>query len=384
MKKLICLMLATLLCGALAACNSEDTESSVDESSEESVEESVAPPPVPIINGNALTDYVIVYTDTAESATYRSVALELNEYFKSTFGIDLTLRSDAIPETEKEIIIGLTAKRKINEEYKGDYGYGGYKIAVNGNKLVIAGSYATGCYQGMKAFIEQIKASEDGVFNDSVVEGEGKVIKVACVGDSITQGINSTNPKTQTYPAYIQEMLGMEYYVLNAGLSGYSICKNDEYAYWKSKQYTQAKEMRPDVVIFHLGTNDANPSPNQPYKNWDDHDRESEFIESTKQLLDSFVTANKDVQTYVVLPASLFKVGADGWNAEAWTANIVKHSHPLLKQIAEEYNYPTIDMFDWSVENKAVFTDGLHPKDETYKVYAQYIYDNLKDTIKKP
>lgn len=381
MKKLFCFMLAALLCGSLAACSGDNAESSEAESSEE---ESEVIPPVPVINGNELTDYVIVYADTAECATYHSVASELREYFKQTFGVNLSLRSSAIPESEKEILVGLIDSRDICKEYGGDYGYGGYKVAISGNKLLVAGSHATGCYQGVKAFIEKIKASEDGVFGDSVFEGDGKVIKVACVGDSITQGINSSDPKTQTYPAYIQQMLGMDYYVLNAGLSGYSICKNDEYAYWKSREYMQAKELRPDVVIFHLGTNDANPTSSQPYKNWDDHDRESEFIESTKQLLDSFVTINKDVQTYVVLPASLFKVGADGWNAIDWTENIVKHSHPLLKQIAAEYEYPTIDMFDWSVEHKEVFVDGLHPKDATYKVYARYIYDNIKDTIKKP
>ncbi|MBO5914188.1 MAG: hypothetical protein J6Q72_02475, partial [Clostridia bacterium] len=216
-------------------------------------------------------------------------------------------------------------------------------------------------------------------------KGEKKIIKVACVGDSITQGINSTDPKNMTYPAYIQEMLGYDYYVLNAGLSGYSICDIDDYAYHKSKQFTESRELRPDVVLFALGTNDANPTPNQPYKSWTDpkYDRTNVFIRSTKNLLDAYKKANPEVQIIMILPASLFKVGADGWNAIPWTENIVKYSHPLLKQIAEEYGLQTVDMFPWSQEHKEVFTDGLHPKDETYKTFAQFIYDNIKDTIKK-
>ncbi len=378
----MCLMLATLLCGALAACGTETEESSLAESSEASAQESIAPPPTPVIGGSNLSEYAIVYAETADIHHYKAVAEALADYFKDTFGVNPEVYGDMVPEADKEIIIGVSPRRAVSKEYQSVYTHGGYKVAISGTKVVIAGTYYTGCYQGVEAFIEEIKASEDGVFNDRVFEGEGKVIKVACVGDSITQGINSTNPKTQTYPSYIQEMLGYDYYILNAGLSGYSICKTDEYAYWKSNQYAQAKNLKPDVVIFHLGTNDANPG--QPYKNWEDHDRKSEFIESTKALLDSFVAANKDVQTYIVLPASLFKVGADTWNAVAWTEGIVKYVHPTLTEIAAEYNYPTVDMFDWSLENQGVFTDGLHPKDLTYKAYAKHIYEGIKDTVKKP
>ena len=55
---------------------------------------------------------------------------------------------------------------------------------------------------------------------------------------------------------------------------------------------------------------------------------------------------------------------------------------PTVHEIAEERELPIVDLFDWSVENKSVFTDGLHPKDTTYKTFAQYIYDCIKDTIK--
>ncbi len=214
--------------------------------------------------------------------------------------------------------------------------------------------------------------------------GEKKVIKVACVGDSITYGATSTNPG-KNYPAYLQEMLGLDYFVLNAGISGYSIVKTDQFAYCKSTEYRKAKELAPDVVLFALGTNDANPTPSQPYKNWDNaqNDRTNRFIQSTNELLDAFVEANPEVQIYMILPASLFKVGDDGWNAEAWTANIIERVIPLLKGISEERKLQTVELFDWSLENKEVFVDGLHPKNDSYKILAQYIYDSIKDTIKK-
>lgn len=382
--KLMCLFLCALMLLTLASCGGEDAESSVIEDSSE--EESVIEIKEPKINGVALSEFAVVYKSTADCATYKKVAKDFVEYVQETFGYKLACRDETIPKSDKEILIGYVSKRDICTENTAEFGYGGYKIVIKGTTVLIAGSYATGCNAGVSALKQKFAESETGEFTDTVIEGEKKIIKVACVGDSITQGINSSDPKTQTYPAYIQEMLGYDYYVMNAGLSGYSICDIDVYAYYKSRQFAESRDMRPDVVLFALGTNDANPTPTQPYKNWDDpqYDRTNVFIKSTNDLLNAYKRANPDVQIYIILPASLFKVGADGWDAEAWTANIVKHSHPLLVQIAKDNNLPTIDMFPWSLEHKEVFTDGLHPKNETYKTFAQYIYDSVKDTIKKP
>ena len=386
MKRLLCFMLCMLMLLTVAACDSTEEMSEAESSESVSEEESVEELKLPTINGIALSEFTVVYKVSNGGCTYKEIAQKFVAFVQENYGIKLVCRDETIPATDNEIIFGLASRRNISQENNQNYGYGGYKLVIKDTKLLVACSYPNGCNAGYEALLGKIKESSDGVFGNMELSGEKKIIKVACVGDSITQGINSTDPQNMTYPAYIQQMLGYDYYVHNAGLSGYSICKIDEYAYFKCNQYLQARELRPDVVLFALGTNDANPSPNQPYKNWDDpqYDRENVFIESTNELLDAFVKINPDVQIYMILPASLFKVGADGWNAEAWTKNIVDHSHPLLKKIAEDRNIPTIDMFPWSLENKEVFTDGLHPKDETYKTFAQQIYDSIKDTIKKP
>jgi lysophospholipase L1-like esterase len=85
----------------------------------------------------------------------------------------------------------------------------------------------------------------------------------------------------------------------------------------------------------------------------------------------------------MLLPSSLFKVGDDGWNADAWNENIVKYVTPNLKNIAESRKLKTVDLFAWSLENKDVFVDGLHPMDDSYKPFAQFIYDSIKKDIAK-
>lgn len=248
--------------------------------------------------------------------------------------------------------------------------------------MLFAASYATGAQGGSEEFLNRI---ENGELKDMSFSGEKKIIKVACVGDSITYGATSTKTG-RTYPAYIQEMLGLDYFVLNAGISGYSIVSTDQYAYCLTEEYAHAKEFAPDVVLFALGTNDANPTPSQPYKDWDNaaNDRTNRFNQSTNELLDSFIEINPDVQIYMLIPPSLFKVGNDSWSAEKWTEGLKTHVIPLLREISEKRGLKTIELFDWSLEHKEVFVDGLHPKDESYKTFAQFIYDSIKDTIKKP
>lgn len=389
MKKLLCLLLSAMLSCALCACRESESvsENITSQISGESQEECDVLPHLPVINGTNISDYTIVYTETDESAKYYTAADALNEYFKTSFGFELKVVSENRSETENEIILGLSSKRDADDTYKNDFDYGEYAVEINGNKIVVAASYASGCYQGIEALIAKFDESEDGIFGDMTFEGSGEILKVACVGDSITEGINSTVPAKYTYPCYIQEMLGLDYYVLNAGLSGLSICKNDTLAYVKHPAYPKAIDLVPDIVIFLLGTNDANPKIEKyPFKNWEDpsHDRAAEFIESARELLDDFKEINSEVQIFMIYPPSLFVVGEDRWRAEPWTETLVTYVRPLLEQIAEEYNLPTVDLFDWSKENSDVFTDGLHPKDASYKTLAQYIYDNIKDTIKNP
>ncbi len=372
-KRLFCFILCIFMLVSLAACGEEnETESSASEP------EVI----IPTVNGVSIADFTVIYKDDSESAQKHVIAARnFVSQIKEKFGIELKYDPDYMPETENEIIFG-EANREIAQSNKVDFTYGQYKIIIEGTKVLFAAGYANGSNAAAEDFCRRITETPD--MADSVLEGEKDIIRVACVGDSITQGINSTNPKTMTYPYYIQQMLGLDYYVLNAGISAYSICKIDPLAYYKHDVYKQALDLKPDVVLFALGTNDANPNPDTPSKDWENpaNNRVEVFKASTNELLDSFVNANPDVQIYIVLPASLFKVGGDGWSAEAWTANIVKYSHPLLKEIAEKRGLPTVDLFDWSVEHKEVFTDGLHPKDSTYKTFAQYIYDCIKDTVK--
>ncbi len=382
-KRILSFIMCMMLPLSFAACGQSDTQSS--DSDDVSSEESVAEIKMPVINGVELSEFTVVYKEQQSALKYQTAAREFVSYVRNAFGVTLQCVSETFAETENEIIFGL-ANRPIAQKNMVNFNseYGKFNVVIEGTKVLFAASYANGAQAAAEEFCKRIEASEDGIFENQVFSGEKDIIKVACVGDSITQGSNSTDPKNMTYPVYIQEMLGLDYYVLNAGLSGHSICKIDDMAYSKHYVYTTALDFKPDVVLFALGTNDANPNPDYPSKDWNNpaNNRVEVFKESANELLDSFINVNPDVQIYMILPASLFKVGGDFWKAEAWTANILDYVQPMLKDIAEQRGLPIVDLFEWSKEHPDIFTDGLHPKDLGYKVFAKYIYDSVKDTIK--
>lgn len=382
MKKIIIFLLCLCMSVSLFACT--ETPEASEQSEEESKDPEYGPRDI-TINGVSLKEFTIVYCNSLTYDNYNHYRLlvdEINAFLEEYCGYTLKAVADnAAAETENEILIGFTAGRSLRNAFDRDsFEAGQFSLVVKGTKVMLAGSYANGWHFALEKLIKVCKTDEDGNLTDFMTSGNKPVIKVACVGDSITQGINSTR-NDMTYPAYIQQMLGWDYCVLNAGLSGYSICKNDPYAYAACKQYSDALNFEPDVVIFALGTNDSNPG--QDWKDWSDPERKDLFLDSARELLDSFYEINEDVQIFICTPTPLFPVGNDKWDAENWNKNINAYSLPLIKQIAEEYSLPQIDLHTWGKDKEALFTDGLHPKDVTYKTYAKAIYDRLKDTIKK-
>lgn len=57
------------------------------------------------------------------------------------------------------------------------------------------------------------------------------VIKVACVGNSITYGANIPNRNKNSYPAQLQAYLGSDYEVRNYGISGCTLLSKGDYPY---------------------------------------------------------------------------------------------------------------------------------------------------------
>jgi lysophospholipase L1-like esterase len=173
-------------------------------------------------------------------------------------------------------------------------------------------------------------------------------VKVACIGDSITQGSGAAPGRS--YPSQLQELLGAEWKVGNFGVSGRTLLKKGDHPYWKEKAYQDALKFDPDVVIIMLGTNDTKP------QNWK---HEAEFVADYTELVNSFQGLASEPRVYVCRPCPVpdpGNFGINDKNLQEWIKRI--------DQLAGKMNLGVIDMHKALAGKPELLPDRVHPNTE--------------------
>ncbi len=193
--------------------------------------------------------------------------------------------------------------------------------------------------------------------NLDMVYGEGP-IRVACVGDSITQGSG--------YPDYLQAMLGDNYTVNNFGVGGSAVLWKSSMPYVSQLAYWKAIAYKPDIVVIMLGTNDANEK-NAPHID--------EFTDNYMKLVNQFQALRSEPQVYLVEPPPILNN-----TLNLSDTNLVQEVIPRIEQVANELNLTTINIHAALSGYTDYFGDGVHPNDEG----GQLIADTIKNVITPP
>lgn len=182
-------------------------------------------------------------------------------------------------------------------------------------------------------------------------------IRVACVGDSITQGTY--------YPSDLQILLGNDYAVRNYGASGRTVLLSADKPYMNGSAFQYAVAFEPQIVIIMLGTNDANPKYYPQIDN---------FTTDYKILISSFEIYKPEI--WLVLPPPIFN-DSIGPNE----ANLVQGVIPRIGQVAADLNLPTINVYSLFVGQPQYFWDGVHPGDLGAEIIAKAIYLAISNRI---
>jgi lysophospholipase L1-like esterase len=205
----------------------------------------------------------------------------------------------------------------------------------------------------------------------------GRKIKVACVGDSITEGfgIPDAQRKEFCWPSVLQKTLGDKYEVLNLGVCG-NILVRDRNASWNlSGRAKQLPKFKPDIIVMMLGTNDSQK------KAWVSKER---FESDLKKYLEEFRKINRKVKIYICYPPPSFagqqlKMSGDSYSSAFYKKTII----PILKKVAKEEKIPTIDVFNQFKKHPEYFADGLHPNIKGAAEIAKFIAAQLQKDAKK-
>lgn len=192
-----------------------------------------------------------------------------------------------------------------------------------------------------------------------------KRTRIACVGNSITQGVGVRNHAAESYPARLQYKLGYKYYdVINYGVSG-KTAMDTENAYIKTRQYPEALACEPDIVTMKLGTNDSRI----PFR----EQIVDSFVVQYKRLVDSFKYLPSKPRIILLLPVASYLTDESKQTDKVIREEIL----PRIRQVAFEEKLEMIDLHSITSDRPDLFPDNLHPNDDGMQLITDRVYDAI-------
>ena len=194
--------------------------------------------------------------------------------------------------------------------------------------------------------------------------------KIACIGDSITEGAGLGSPTLESYPARLQRLLGgtNEFLVRNFGVSGRTLLKRGDLPYWREIAFTNSRTFGPDIVIIQLGTNDSKPQ-NWAYR--------TNFLADYKEMIAIYAALPSTPRIYLCTPCPVFGNGNFSINPGIVRTNIA----PLVRDLAAELTLPVIDLHR-RMTNSTWFPDTVHPNTRGMAAMAAVMFESLFGSLR--
>ena len=185
-------------------------------------------------------------------------------------------------------------------------------------------------------------------------------IKVACIGDSITEGSWLSNPSVQSFPAKLQALLGSEYVVNNYGVSGRTLLRQGDFPYWNESKFQQSQEWNPDIVIIKLGTNDGKGF------NWVFGDQ---FSTDFQDMIDIYANLPSGPRIVICTPCPVIGRGAFSINPRL----VAEFIAPEVRALGAQLELQVIDLHSALAGHAEWFPDRVHPNSIGTSVIAALI-----------
>lgn len=186
--------------------------------------------------------------------------------------------------------------------------------------------------------------------------GGAEVIRVACIGDSITE--------LPYYPNELQALLGTNYTVENFGVGSATVLLDTDKPYMDQIRFVEAKNFLPDVVIIMLGTNDAREDHFESIEN---------FVSDYTKLVNEIQALESNPKIFLAKPPPIFDNEFHMKNE-----NLVDEIIPQIEQIANTEGLTVVDVYG-ALEGRPEYfwNDGVHPNSEGGKVIAYTVYEAI-------
>ena len=263
--------------------------------------------------------------------------------------------------------------------------------------IAVCGIFIAGGFGTEKTDVKNGAAGSISAVSETEESGqEGtEPVKIACVGDSITYGYGIAGRAENCYPALLQKALGEGYEVRNFGVSGTAVQKESDAPYWQLKKYTASVEYDADILIFMMGSNDANTY------NWKGAEA---YRTDLCAMLDSYMQGKKKPEVYLCTPACAFMPGAAAADiAEAGAGgadasgagqtdsrvtnfdvqvDVIPVIGDVVREVAAARGYHLVDIYAVTAGHPEWFTrDGVHPDNDGAAAIAEAVYQAMTENI---
>lgn len=206
-------------------------------------------------------------------------------------------------------------------------------------------------------------------------------IRVACIGNSITDGDGIDMAESRGYPAQLQQLLGDGYHVKNYGVSARTMLNNGDHPYMQELAWRDALAFKPDIVVIKLGTNDS-----KDYI-WNDHKGEFEtdyqsMIDQLKPMvpvLDKKGRPTKKMRRAdnpQILLCTPIKAFSDRWGIS--DSVIVNEVIPAIQHVAQKNGLEVIDLHAVVTDRAEMTSDMIHPNEKGAGKMAEAIRNRIK------
>ena len=192
------------------------------------------------------------------------------------------------------------------------------------------------------------------------------MIRVACIGDSITWGFTLLNPWKQSYPTLLQEKLGEGYEVHNFGYNDASARFDADTPYVNKRVYRDSLSWNPDIVLLMLGTNDTKK------RNWDPEI----FRRDYRRIVESYRALSSNPRVILIAPIRIFlPLGFPllGLYPETMEEGV----RPAIREMAAALGLELIDLQDLFTDS-SYCRDGVHPQKTGARMLADAIYAGIR------
>lgn len=201
-------------------------------------------------------------------------------------------------------------------------------------------------------------------------------LKVACVGNSITQGDWLVNAATQGYVGILQTMFGNKCRVMNYGLSGRTMLSTATSSctpYSKESKFRELFSVKPDIITIELGTNESRPSV------WTNR---GAFEADYSKFIDTLLTITDTNPSHphhpIIIPV-LCTPATDNNQFSISGTIVANQILPSVRKVAQEKGLSTIDVYTPFLSLMNLIRDGVHPDSNGNKVLADIYYENLQN-----